>query len=442
MPNWFSRLFERKESQFGPMTVRMLLGQGVWPSRNAEHLAREGYQRNVISYRCIRMVAEGAASIPWTLYTGEKEIEKHPLLDLLRRPNPMMDGTEFLEAWYSFIQISGNGFLEAVRGPLLPGPTELYVLRPERVKVVPGPTGWPGAYDYTVNGQTKRVLVDFDRNDVPILHTRTFHPLDDWYGMSPLDPAAWSIDAHSATSAYNKALLENMAIPSGALIVQPDGQGVANLTEEQATRLKNEFESRFQGKRNAGRPMVLEGGLDWKAFSASPKDMLLTDMKRDAAREIAMNFGVPPMLLGIPGDNTFANYQEANKTLWRQTIIPMALRSARALTTWLSPMFGDNLELKPNIDELDALADERVAQWERIGATNFLTVNEKRVAVGYEPIEGGDVVLVPAAQIPLADAGASLSGSNASGDGNGNNPDDTKPNPNAKDKGKPGAAKE
>lgn len=286
--------------------------------------------------------------------------------------------------------------------------------------------------------------VDFDRNDVPILHTRTFHPLDDWYGMSPLDPAAWSIDAHSATSAYNKALLENMAIPSGALIVQPDGQGVANLTEEQATRLKNEFESRFQGKRNAGRPMVLEGGLDWKAFSASPKDMLLTDMKRDAAREIAMNFGVPPMLLGIPGDNTFANYQEANKTLWRQTIIPMALRSARALTTWLTPMFGGNLELKPNIDELDALADERVAQWERIGATNFLTVNEKRVAVGYEPIEGGDVVLVPAAQIPLADAGVSLSGSNASGDGNGNNPGDAKPDPNdkAKDKGKPGAAKE
>lgn len=406
---WWSNLFEQKQSQFGPMAVRMSIGQGQWPGRNQAEYAHEGYRKNSVAYRCIRMVAQGAASIPWCLYEGENEIESHPILDLLAKPNPMQDGQSFLEAAYSFIQIGGNLYIEGVAG-LGDRITEMYTLRPERVKVVPGPDGLPQAYDYTVNGETKRVPVDLTRDDNPILHMKNFHPLDDWYGLSPFDPAAWAIDTHNAAGSFSKAILENGAVPSGALVVQPDKLGNSALTDDQAKRLKAELESRFQGTRNAGRPMVLEGGLDWKAFGFSPKDMLFTELKESEARDIAGTLGVPGLILGLKGDNTFANYQEANKTLWRQTIIPLADRGGRALTNWLCPRYGKNLVLKPDIDNLDALADERVAQWERIEATTFLTVNEKREAVGYEPIPGGEVLLVPATQIPLGDAGKQLSG--------------------------------
>ena len=91
------------------------------------------------------------------------------------------------------------------------------------------------------------------------------------------------------------------------------------------------MEQSFQGARNAGRPLLLEGGLDWKAMSLSPRDMDFIELKHAAAREIALAMGVPPMLLGIPGDNTYANYQEANRSFWRQTVLPLANRTARAL---------------------------------------------------------------------------------------------------------------
>ncbi len=154
--------------------------------------------------------------------------------------------------------------------------------------------------------------------------------------------------------------------------------------------MKSELEGAYQGTANAGRPMVLEGGLEWKPLSHSPKELGHIEAKHAAAREIALAFGVPPMLLGIPGDNTFANYAEANRTFWRQTVLPLAQRTAENLTNWLTPAFGEDLRLDLDTDQVDALAADRQSVWTRINDASFLTVNEKRIAVGYSPIEGGD----------------------------------------------------
>jgi HK97 family phage portal protein len=162
------------------------------------------------------------------------------------------------------------------------------------------------------------------------------------------------------------------------------------LSESQFERLKRELEQTYQGAVNAGRPLLLEGGLDWKAMSLSPKDMDFMEAKHNAAREIALAFGVPPMLLGIPGDNTYSNYQEASRVFWRGTVLPLASRIGCALAQWLGPAFSGELRLAVDSDRIEALNSDRAALWERVTKAPFLTVNEKRVATGYAPVEGGD----------------------------------------------------
>jgi hypothetical protein len=231
----------------------------------------------------------------------------------------------------------------------------------------------------------------------PILHLTLFNPLDDHYGMSPLEAAQASLDVHNAASAWNKALLDNAARPSGALVYSAAG---GNLSDEQFERLKAELEAHYQGAANAGRPLLLEGGLDWKGLSLSPKDMDFVEAKHIAAREIALSFGVPPMLLGIPGDNTYSNYAEANRAFYRQTVVPLISRIAAALGNWLGESFGGNLRLAPDLDEVPALSIEREALWKRVGEASFLTDDEKRAAAGYEPLPASSLTTLLAKYDP------------------------------------------
>ncbi|MGX1099971.1 phage portal protein [Amorphus sp. MBR-141] len=370
---------EAKASRTGPLIAVSTLGRPVWTPRDYGALAREGFGRNPVVYRCVRMIAEAAASVPVLLYRGEAEIERHPLTDLLARPNGGQAGTGLLEAVYGHLLVAGNAYLEAVsvEGRV----RELFALRPDRMRVLPGASGWPEAFEYTVGGRAVRFSVAGE-GLAPILHLTLFHPLNDHYGFAPIEAAQTSLDIHNAAGAWNKALLDNAARPSGALVYSG---GDGTLTADQFERLKSELEDGYQGARNAGRPLLLEGGLDWRAMALTPKDMDFIEAKNQAAREIALAFGVPPMLLGIPGDNTFANYQEANRALWRQTVLPLVGRTLEALGGWLGPAFGDGLRLACDADRIEALSAEREALWRRLEAASFLSDDEKRAAVGYSP---------------------------------------------------------
>ena len=375
------------ETKSAPLIALHLTGAAHWTPRDYAALAREGVMANAIAYRAVRMIAESAASVPWLLYEGTNELETHPLLDLLLTPNPQESGAELFTIWYGHLQTAGNAYLEAVR--LRGDVRELHVLRPDRVKAVAGARGQPEAYDYTVDGKTVRLGRDAGNGFLPVLQAKLFHPLDDHYGLSPMEAAAVAIDVHNAGARWTKSLLDNAARPSGALVFRgPDGQ--PNLTDEQFQRIKQELENAYQGAGNAGRPMVLEGGLEWRAMSYSPADMDFANARATAAREIALAFGVPPMLLGIPGDNTYSNYREANLAFWRQTVLPLVSKTARALTRWLGPRFGSGLRIGYDSDAVDALAPEREAVWARIDGAGFLTLNERRAAAGYGPVAAGD----------------------------------------------------
>jgi HK97 family phage portal protein len=376
---------EVKASRTQALIALQSAGRPAWTPRDYAALAREGFARNAVVYRAVRMVAEAAASVPFLLYEGAAEVDEHPLLALLARPNRRQGGGDLREALYGHLLVAGNAYVEAVAvdGAL----RELHALRPDRMKVVPGADGWPEAYEYSVGGRTVR-FADLGEGLSPILHLSLFHPLDDHYGFAPVEAAAVALDIHNAAGAWNKALLDNSARPSGALIYQAKEGG--NLSEEQFERLKVELETGFTGATRAGRPLLLEGGLDWKAMSLTPKDMDFMEAKNGAAREIALAFGVPPMLLGIPGDNTYANYQEAQRAFWRGTVLPLVGRTTAALGAWLAPAFGEGLRLWFDADDVPALAGEREALWARVAAAEFLTVNEKRAAVGYGPVDGGE----------------------------------------------------
>jgi HK97 family phage portal protein len=213
-----------------------------------------------------------------------------------------------------------------------------------------------------------------------IAHIKALSPRDDHYGMGCLEAAIASASVHNRAARWNKALLDHGARPSGALTYDP-GDG-SPLSAEQFRRLKDELTEEFSGSGNAGRPMLLDGGLKWQAMSLSPADMDFIRLKESAARDIALAFGVPPVLVGLPGDATYANAREAGRALYRQTILPMADRILRVLGDMLSDWMGP-VTLAVDPDLISELADDRAKLWGQVEAASFLSEAEKRTMLGF-----------------------------------------------------------
>ncbi len=368
----------QKASATGPVIAWAGSGRVAWSPRDVVSLTRNGFLGNPVGFRAVKLIAEAAAALPLVLQDRERRYDEHPLLSLVQQPNPAQGRAELFEALFGQLLLTGDGYLEAVAAE--DGmPLELHVLRSDRMSLVPGADGWPIAYEYAVGARKHRF--DMTAEVQPICHIRSFHPQDDHYGFSPMQAAASAVDVHNAASRWSKSLLDNAARPSGAIVYRgADGQ--ATLTQDQYDRLLDEMASQHQGAANAGRPMLLEGGLDWKPMGFSPADMEFQKTKEAAAREIAVAFGVPPMLLGIPGDATYANYQEANRAFYRLTVLPLATRVTAAVSGWLTRFSGEAVELRPDLDQVPALSAERDNQWRRVSEASFLTDAEKRALLG------------------------------------------------------------
>lgn len=397
---------EEKASRAGKLISMSLLGQPVWTPRRYDDLAEESYLKNAVAFRAIDEIAKSAGSVPFNLFKGSgpnrAELDTHPLLALLDRPNPHQSRSAFIQALVGFRLISGNSYLESV-GPDTQPPKELWTKRPDRMTVKAGARGVPSAYIFTSGGQKIEWPVSQITGLSRILHIKTFHPLNDWYGMSPVEAAAFSVDQHNEAGKWNMALLQNSARPSGALVVDPkSGTG---LDDHQFQRLKADIDEKYSGSQYAGRPLLLEGGLDWKEMSFKPTDMDWLNGKHTSARDIAMVFGMPSQMLGIPGDNTHRNMEEARLWLWEQTIIPLLNCIVEELNWWLTPRFGEDLELVFDLDEVPALITRRHTLWDKVTKSDFLMVDEKREATGYAPLPDGigEVVLVPKKNVPLGE---------------------------------------
>lgn len=162
-----------------------------WVSRCGARQTKQAFAgkgtKNVIVYRAITLIARSLASVPWALYQKDEEIDAaHPLLQLLNKPNPTQGEGGFMESVTSHLLLAGNAYIEAVC-------PELYSLRPDRIKIIPGADGLPQFYEYTVDSRSKRLKFDPESDKSPLLHLKFFHPLNDWYGLSPLPNPSTSI---------------------------------------------------------------------------------------------------------------------------------------------------------------------------------------------------------------------------------------------------------
>jgi len=391
----FRRQAPQVKASAAAQTLVLTPGQPAWTPRNYTALAREAYQLNVVAYQAVNKIAEAVASVPVNLFRGDVEVTESPLLDLIENPNPLQGRAEYLTALMGFYMLSGNAYQEKVR--TTGEPRELYVLRSDRMKVIPSNTGAPAGFEYDMNGRKVRWDADPETLESDVWQIKTFNPVNDWYGMSPVEAAAYAVDQHNEAMKWMQSLLQNSARPSGALVSQNDSP----LSDDQYNRLKSSLEEMYQGGDNAGRPMLLEGGLDWKEMGLSPVDMGIIEQKNSSARDICLAFGVPPQLLGIPGDNTYSNYAEARLAFWEDTVLPLLGCVYGAWNQWLVPDFGEKLELRPDLDQVPAIVEKRMALWAMADASQDLTLNERREIKGFEPVPGGDTLLVQANLLPL-----------------------------------------
>ena len=381
-------------------------------SRKYKEYAKEGYQDNAIVHRCVKLISDSASAVKLQVFDGDIELENHELISLLDRPNPLQSGGEYFSSLYSYLLISGNSYLLRDTENETP-PRELYLLRPDRIKIKSSSSMIPDYYCYEVGGQIiKEYSVDQDTGRSQLKQIKLWNPLDDFYGLSPILASAYNIDQHNLAGLHNVALLKNGCTPSGMLKFEPkDETGMsATLTDDQRARLLEDLEMRFQGSSNSGRPMLLEGNFDYTQLGLNPKDMDFLELLNLSAREIALCFGVPAQLIGIPEANTYSNMETAKLALYEETIIPLLTRVESDLNEFLSPLYDGDINIKYDLSSIPAMAEKTKQVYANVSQAvqhGIMTRNEAREKLGLEEIQGGDELYIPSNLFPIGEVDSS-----------------------------------
>lgn len=423
--------FRRKSAAAHGMVLHRQ-GQAAPTLTNMTALAKEGYGRNPDVFAAVNGITGNAKGIEWRLlkltrratrkgwtpqrvqkqlHVAQKlggarayrrkrallvkhhvlePVEEHALLDVLAQPNPLQDWSQFIESVLGFYCVTGNFFIDMV-GPDNPSapPRELWVLRPDRTRIVIGDAENPVSHYMYGPGQGQR------REQEQVIHGKTWNPTDDFWGLSPIMAAARRIDWSNAAEDWNLALVQNGGQPAGAVMVE------GNLNPDQRKEMREWVDTEYTGKDNVGRPLLLEGGMDWKQLALNPQEAAWLEGQEHATRKIAHVLRWPSVLLGDSSDRTYSNYGEARKASYEEATLPLLDLVRNLLNTRLVPRFGDDLILDYCIEDIEALQDDKTEAWKRIDESEELTFNEKRIAKGYESLPGLDVVLVPATKIPV-----------------------------------------
>lgn len=392
-PAW---AISRKENPVAHSIVQLHAGQPVWTEEDFAKFAEESYRNNVYAYRAMVIVSNAMAGLQWLLFKknarGKKtEVESHPILDLMRKPQPRKGGAAFMFECEAFTLICGNNYIVAVGGKTS-APTELWNLRPDRVQVKAGNALEPiGGYEYRASHGVPQF---FERERV--LHVMEFNPLNDFYGMGPTKPGSRSIDVDNDGRKWSKSLLQNSANPSLMLTSEE------SLSDPQFNRLNDQFGRGWAGPSNAGKIKILEGGIKPVQTSWSPRDMEWQNGANRSAKEIAIAYGVAPELLGDSANKTYANQQEARKALYVENVVPRSTIRRDDLNAFFE-QWWPGYELAVDLDAIEELREDRAILWTGLDASfanGTISRNENRVGKGYDE-EPFDYYQVPLGVQPV-----------------------------------------
>jgi len=383
-------------------------GTATWPERDYHNFAKEAYLMNIYAYRCVNEIAQSVSSVPWRLFKGDprgdkKEVTDHQMVDLFNQSNPSEGVNAFINRVTAFLVLDGDSYVERI-GPITGENAgqarELYSIRPDRIKLIKdSDTGAIIGYELNEGGVTKKIWpIDPITMQADLLHLKLFHPINDYLGAAPTETAAREIDTSNEATTWNKKLLENEARP-GMLF-----KFKQTLGDQQYKRFKKQLEEGYSGASKAGQNLILEGDADAVPYGWNMQEMDFIDSGREIGRRVATAYGVPSQIIGILGDSTFANFEQAELSFWEKTVM-FYLRYLKAeFNNWLFKNDGvEKLFLDFDLDEIPALEPRRAEKYALAQKSDFLTINEKRRLVGQEDHDDGDVILIPANMIPLGE---------------------------------------
>lgn len=399
----------RREQKANPVFAQYMdygqLPQPVQMQANPRAFMKEGYRRNDTVHKCVSYIARNAAGIRLALYTDKtkkREIESHPLLDLLATPNKDMSGNDYVESICAYTLLIGNSYQWALRLGKSGPPDELWVLRPDLVEIVPGPRGII-RYDFRIKDPPSQ----FDPSLIG--HTKFWSPDDDLYGLSPIEVAGIFVDMNLAYRKWNLALTQNMAQPPGAWTTP------ALLGKKEREALEQNVNKKYNGFKNAGKAPVLDGGLKFESYMVPPAQMAFLEGQGYNSVAIANIYSLAPQVVGDTGASTYDNMEQAVYGSYTEAIFPLMDKVCGGWNRWLVPLYPD-LKAKGAVIGYDKQSVETIQsvmqaqegakadRWTKIWLAGGCTLAEYRDKVGLPaPKQGGDAYRIKDILIAEAD---------------------------------------
>ena len=380
------------------------IGNASYPDVSFANLASEGYVKSEIVHACIRELAVGAASAHYQVIApstegGTVSVERGPLYDLMRRPNPAMSWYQFIEQFVTFLQVAGNVYTykERDRGNRV---TALQLLRPDRIRIVSGAYG-AESYIYEVDGK------DYHLPKEDVCHLALPTPGGDLYGLSPLQTLARTVNLDSAMTDFAKVYFQNAGVPSGLRKLTRRLQ-----TPEEAAAIRSRWRSLFGGSSNFHRVAILDEDADYQQMASAPKDMALSELHNLTESRICSVFQVPAILVGANVGlqrSTYSNYREARMAFHSETLEPMVARILDHLNFYITDQeYGGPEYITVDWSAMRASLDDRTSETTRVTAlfgNGVITLNEARSALGFEAIQDGDVRRIQASVFEVGEGG-------------------------------------
>lgn len=382
------RNLARKDSRGFGVVGAGSAGVPKYTDYDIRYLTDEGYRKNAIVSACIQMIATSAPEAPLRIY---RETRKGPILDgkhwfnrLLKKPNDAQSIFEFWEMVHTYMNTGGAVYLELVRAGNNPKGEvlEMYPLRPDRMRVVPGVETYISHYEYWIDGQ-KIVYEPWE-----ILCIKFPDPLDEFNGLSPLKRVMRELGIDNEATDFTKTFFDNAAVPYGLLTTDQ------NISEPEADRVRWRWQKWFMGAKRF-MVAVLGKGLTYQQMGLSFKDMEFEALRSMTETRLCAAFGVDPVLLpswvGIRHGGKYSNYSEARRHLWEETIVPTLRRIESKIT---SDLLEEGVVAKFDFSEVTALQENENQKAERIALLyekGLIKRNEGRVEMGYDPDPDGDV---------------------------------------------------